>query len=126
MEKYSQFRDKGTRPLSYRIDMRKLTRHAGTAIAPFLPVPSPPASVVLTPIYTFLFLFRAPFVLSLTVFYFGVLEWLPVGGAIKYVVLWLLLGVTGVWWVDFQVDGVKRGYVIFTDGNFRSASADSM
>lgn len=34
-------------------------------------------------------------------------------GTIKYAVLWLLLGVTGVWWVDFQVDGVKRGYVIF-------------
>ncbi|KAF1357708.1 hypothetical protein EJ07DRAFT_127331 [Lizonia empirigonia] len=93
MEKYSQFRDKGT------------------AIAPFLPVPSPPTSVVWTPIYTFLFLFRAPFVLSLSVFYFGILEWLPVGGAIKYVVLWLLLGVTGVWWVDFQVDGVKRGQI---------------
>ena len=77
-----------------------------------MPVPSPPTSIVWTPIYTFLFLFRAPFVLSLSVFYFGAVEYLPVGGTLKYVVLWLLLGVTGVWWVDFQVDGVKRGYVI--------------
>lgn len=75
-------------------------------------MPPPPASVVWTPIYTFLFLCRIPFVISLSVFYFGIIEWLPVGGTIKYVLLWALLGLTGVWWVDFQVDGVKRGYVI--------------
>jgi hypothetical protein len=43
--------------------------------------------------------------------YFGVLDLLPVGHTIRYAVLWLLLAVTGVWWVDLQVDGVKRGYV---------------
>ncbi|KAF2993445.1 hypothetical protein E8E13_001657 [Curvularia kusanoi] len=91
MEKYSQFRDKGT------------------AIAPFLPVPPAPASIAWTPVYTFLFLFRLPFALSLSVLFFGLVEWLPVGGTVKYLVLWALLGVTGVWWVDFQVDGVKRG-----------------
>ena len=33
----------------------------------------------------------------------------------KYGVLWLMLGIPGVWWVDLQVDGVKRGYVkLFT------------
>jgi hypothetical protein len=94
MEKYSQFRDKGT------------------AIAPFLPVPPPPVGLAWTPIYAFLFLCRIPFVVGLSVFYFGIVEWLPVGGTIKYALLWALLGLTGVWWVDFQVDGVKRGYVI--------------
>lgn len=74
-------------------------------------MPPPPVSVVWTPIYTFLFLCRIPFVISLSVFYFGIIEWLPVGGTIKYALLWALLGLTGVWWVDFQVDGVKRGYV---------------
>ncbi|KAJ4337838.1 Lysophosphatidic acid:oleoyl-CoA acyltransferase 1 [Didymella glomerata] len=91
MEKYSQFRDKGT------------------AIAPFLPVPPPPVGLAWTPIYAFLFLCRIPFVVGLSVFYFGIVEWLPVGGTIKYALLWALLGLTGVWWVDFQVDGVKRG-----------------
>ena len=77
-----------------------------------MPVPSPQASIVWTPINVFLFLCRIPFVVSLSVFYFGILDWLPAGGAVKYAVLWALLGVTGVWWVDFQVDGVKRGYVL--------------
>lgn len=72
-------------------------------------------SIVWTPVYTFLFLFRLPFVLSLSVLLFGVIEWLPVGGTIRYVVLWALLGLTGVWWVDFQVDGVKRGYVLLSE-----------
>jgi hypothetical protein len=75
-------------------------------------VPPPPVGLAWTPIYAFLFLCRIPFVVGLSVFYFGIVEWLPVGGTIKYVLLWALLGLTGVWWVDFQVDGVKRGYVI--------------
>ncbi|OSS48541.1 hypothetical protein B5807_07613 [Epicoccum nigrum] len=91
MEKYSQFRDKGT------------------AIAPFLPVPPAPVSLAWAPVHVFLFLVRLPFVLSLSVLSFGLLEWLPVGGTVRYAVLWALLGATGVWWVDFQVDGVKRG-----------------
>jgi hypothetical protein len=75
-------------------------------------VPPPPVGLAWTPIYAFLFLCRIPFVVGLSVFYFGIVEWLPVGGTIKYALLWALLGLTGVWWVDFQVDGVKRGYVI--------------
>jgi hypothetical protein len=85
--------------------------HAGTAIAPFLPVPPAPVSFAWTPVHVFLFLVRLPIVLSLSVLFFGLIEWLPVGGTIRYAVLWALLGATGVWWVDFQVDGVKRGYV---------------
>jgi hypothetical protein len=117
MEKYSQFRDKGMHTLDIDTLMRRAQaykQYQGTAIAPFLPVPSPPTSIVLTPVHAFLFLVRAPFVLSLSVLYFGILDWLPVGGTIKYAVLWLLLAVPGVWWVDFQVDGVKRGYVILS------------
>ncbi|KAF2270067.1 hypothetical protein CC78DRAFT_528567 [Lojkania enalia] len=91
MEKYSQFRDKGT------------------AIAPFLPVPTPPAGVLWGPIHALLFAVRVPAVLFLSAFYFVVLEWLPVGSFIRKCVLWLLLAIPGVWWVDLQVDGVKRG-----------------
>ncbi|KAF1942814.1 hypothetical protein EJ02DRAFT_502537 [Clathrospora elynae] len=91
MERYSQFRDKGT------------------AIAPFLPVPAPPSSFIWTPVYLTLFCIRAPFVTFFSVLYFLVLEWISVGSTLRYGVLWLMLGIPGVWWVDLQVDGVKRG-----------------
>ncbi|KAL1606558.1 Lysophosphatidic acid:oleoyl-CoA acyltransferase 1 [Paraconiothyrium brasiliense] len=91
MEKYSQFRDKGT------------------AIAPFLPVPSPPANVLWTPVHAVLFALRLFPVLSISLLYFLLLEILPIPTIIKKCVLWLLLAVPGVWWVDLQVDGVKRG-----------------
>ncbi|KAF2634623.1 hypothetical protein P280DRAFT_474505 [Massarina eburnea CBS 473.64] len=90
MEKYSQFRD------------------PGTGIAPFLPIPNPPAGI-LTPVHVLLFFLRVPFVLSLSLLYFGFLEFLPVGNTIKKCVLWVILTIPGVWWVDLQVDGVKRG-----------------
>ncbi|KAH7076271.1 hypothetical protein FB567DRAFT_452117 [Paraphoma chrysanthemicola] len=91
MEKYSQFRDKGT------------------AIAPFLPVPPAPSGFLWSPVSLFVFLIRLPFLLGISTLYFTVLEWVPVGHAIKYCALWLMLGIPGVWWVDLQVDGVKRG-----------------
>ncbi|KAF2107116.1 hypothetical protein BDV96DRAFT_606700 [Lophiotrema nucula] len=92
MEKYSQFRDKGT------------------AIAPFFPVSTPPSSAVWTPVHIFLFTIRAPAVFCLSIFHFVILEFLPVGSFVRRCLLWLLLAVPGVWWVDLQVDGVKRGY----------------
>ncbi|KAF2875232.1 hypothetical protein BDV95DRAFT_538776 [Massariosphaeria phaeospora] len=91
MEKYSQFRDKGT------------------AIAPFLPVPTAPAGALWTPVHILLFVIRAPAIFFLSVFYFTVLEWLPVGSFIRKCALWVMLAIPGVWWVDLQVDGVKRG-----------------
>jgi hypothetical protein len=81
----------------------------GTAIAPFLPIPSPPANVLWTPIHTLLFALRLFPVLSISLLYFLLLEILPIPITIKKCVLWLLLAVPGVWWVDLQVDGVKRG-----------------
>lgn len=83
--------------------------HTGTAIAPFLPVPTTPTSLLWAPIHLTLFIIRAPAVLFLSIFYFGFLEFLPVGSLVKRCVLWAVLAVPGVWWVDLQVDGVKRG-----------------
>lgn len=91
MEKYTQFRDKGT------------------AIAPFLPVPTPATSPLWTPVHIALFLIRLPIVVALLILYFVALDWVPVGQFIKKCVLWLLLLVSGVWWVDLQVDTIKRG-----------------
>jgi hypothetical protein len=47
----------------------------------------------------------------LSIFYFVFLEYLPVGYFVRRCVLWVLLAIPGVWWVDLQVDGVRRGYV---------------
>ncbi|KAJ4294020.1 hypothetical protein N0V90_007709 [Kalmusia sp. IMI 367209] len=91
MEKYSQFRDKGT------------------AIAPFLPVPPPPTSTLWAPLHVLLFALRLAPVASVSLFYFLLFEILPVPTTLKKCLLWLLLAVPGVWWVDLQVDGVKRG-----------------
>jgi hypothetical protein len=85
-------------------------------------VPSPPAGALWSPIHAVLFVIRAPCVLFLSVFYFGVLDLLPVGHTIRYAVLWLLLAVTGVWWVDLQVDGVKRGYVASREEQWQDMS----
>lgn len=84
----------------------------GTAIAPFLPVPPPPVGIIWQPIHLFLFCVRTPFVIAFSLLYFLGLEFIPVGRRLKYAVLWLMLGIPGVWWVDLQVDGVKRGYVL--------------
>lgn len=103
MEKYSQFRDRGT------------------SIAPFLPVPPPSFSSPWAPVYLGLFSLRAPFVIVVSILYFVFLEYLPVGSPVRYGVLWLMLGIPGVWWVDLQVDGVKRGQLGSTQDNLPCA-----
>lgn len=92
MEKFSQFRDKGT------------------AIAPFLPIPTEPAGIYL-PFHIFLFVVRVPLLLTLTLGYFFVFQWLPIGNLGKRAALWSMMGVPGIWWIDLQVDGVKRGSI---------------
>ncbi|KAF2400977.1 hypothetical protein EJ06DRAFT_493571 [Trichodelitschia bisporula] len=90
MEKYSQFRDRGS------------------GIAPFFPVPAQPSGVYL-PIHIFLFICRVPLLIVVSVTYTVLCSWLPVGSLVKKAGLWILLGVPGVWWIDLQIDGVKRG-----------------
>ncbi|MCJ1418401.1 hypothetical protein MMC32_004748 [Xylographa parallela] len=90
MEKYSQYRDRGS------------------GIAPFFPIPTKPSGLYL-PFHIFLFLFRIPILLTVTLSYFIVLQWLPIGSLGKKASLWLILGTPGIWWIDLQIDGVKRG-----------------
>ncbi|RFU26154.1 hypothetical protein B7463_g10192, partial [Scytalidium lignicola] len=90
MEKYSQFRDRGS------------------GIAPFFPISSPPAGIYL-PIRIFLFLFKLPFFFTVTTAYFVFLQWFPLGSLIKKALLWMILGIPGIWWIDLQIDGVKKG-----------------
>lgn len=42
--------------------------------------------------------------------YFLVLQWLPIGPIIRKASLWMILGIPGIWWIDLQIDGVRRGY----------------
>lgn len=60
-----------------------------------------------------LFLFRLPFFLCLSISYFLVFQWLPIGSLARKTWLWSILLSSGVWWVDLQVEGVKKGYVFF-------------
>ncbi|TVY33735.1 putative lysophosphatidic acid:oleoyl-CoA acyltransferase [Lachnellula subtilissima] len=90
MEKYSQFRDRGS------------------GIAPFFPVSSQPAGIYL-PVHIFLFLFKLPFFIAISSTYFLFLQWFPLGSLAKKAILWMILGIPGVWWIDLQIDGVKKG-----------------
>ncbi|MCJ1243547.1 hypothetical protein MMC30_000744 [Trapelia coarctata] len=90
MEKYSQYRDRGS------------------GIAPFFPIPTQSSGLYL-PFHVFLFLFRLPILLTVTLGYFIVLQWLPIGSLGKKASLWLILGAPGIWWIDLQIDGVRKG-----------------
>ena len=50
------------------------------------------------------------------------LQWLPIGSLGKKASLWLILGTPGVWWIDLQIDGVKKGCV--PDGRYPGYVAD--
>ncbi|TAQ86704.1 hypothetical protein B7494_g4971 [Chlorociboria aeruginascens] len=90
MEKYSQFRDRGS------------------GIAPFFPVSSQPSGIYF-PAYVFLFLFKLPFFFTVSTTYFLFLQWFPLGSLFKKAILWMILGIPGIWWIDLQIDGVKKG-----------------
>ncbi|TVY84095.1 putative lysophosphatidic acid:oleoyl-CoA acyltransferase [Lachnellula suecica] len=80
----------------------------GSGIAPFFPVSSQPAGIYL-PVHIFLFLFKLPFFITVSTTYFLFLQWFPLGSLVKKAILWMILGIPGVWWIDLQIDGVKKG-----------------
>ncbi|CAG8983160.1 hypothetical protein HYALB_00010308 [Hymenoscyphus albidus] len=90
MEKYSQYRDRGS------------------GIAPFFPVSSQPAGIYL-PGRIFLFVIKLVFLLAASTTYFFVLQWFPLPSLVKKAMLWTILGIPGVWWIDLQIDGVRKG-----------------
>lgn len=97
-------------PLSFKFAKNYIS--TGTQIAPFLPIKV--TSSVFQNIYgVLLFLFRLPFFLCLSISYFLVFQWLPIGSLVRKAWLWSILLSLGVWWVDLQVEGVKKGYVSF-------------
>jgi hypothetical protein len=68
-------------------------------------------------LHVFLFCLRLPFLVSACIAYFGVLQWLPIGSLGKKASLWTILGIPGIWWVDLQIDGVRKGYVSASTGS---------
>lgn len=41
--------------------------------------------------------------------YFGLFHYLPLPVIARKIALWGLMAIPGIWWVDLQLDGVKRG-----------------
>jgi 1-acylglycerol-3-phosphate O-acyltransferase len=108
MEKYSQFRDRG-KPYHFVATYWPADWRAGSGIAPFFPVPTQPSGVYIL-FHVFLFCFRLPFEIFFVLAYFLVLQWLPIGSLGKKASLWTIIGLPGIWWIDLQIDGVRRGY----------------
>lgn len=92
MERYPQFRDHGS------------------GIAPFFPVQAE-ASGLYLPFHLFLFFCRIPLLFTVNFAYFLILQWLSLGPLFKKAALWLIIGIPGIWWIDLQIDGVKKGSV---------------
>lgn len=109
MEKYSQYRDRGEQEVILVFLPHILTEvSSGSGIAPFLPVQTQ-ASGLYLPFHVFLFLVRLPILFTVTLSYFIILQWLPIGSLGKKASLWAILGVPSIWWIDLQIDGVKKG-----------------
>lgn len=62
----------------------------------------------------FLFFFRLPLFIFVCFTYFAVLQWFPIGSLGKKASLWCILGVPSIWWIDLQIDGVRKGCVYVT------------
>lgn len=80
----------------------------GSGIAPFLPVPGPHSGFYI-PFRLFLFFTRFPILTAVFFSYFFLFHWLPIGAFGKKASLWLMLGIPGIWWIDLQIDGVRKG-----------------
>ncbi|OJZ91606.1 hypothetical protein ASPFODRAFT_27487 [Aspergillus luchuensis CBS 106.47] len=91
MERFTQFRDRGT------------------GVSPFFPTPRPSLSYPQWILRIFLFCVRLPFFIPVCIGYFLLFQWLPITSLGRKAALWCILGVPSIWWVDLQVDGVRKG-----------------
>lgn len=76
-----------------------------------MPISTPSGSYLWLAIHTTLFFVRLPVFLSYVAFYLLVLHNLPFPSGLRKLLLWGTMGIPGIWWVDLQLDGVKRGRV---------------
>lgn len=119
MEKYSQFRDRGECLLIHTMlvpshcpglvtDWNDVFFSIATGISPFLPVATP-LSAVSVVTHAILFIFRLPLFIAYAASYFILFHHLPLPVIARKIALWGLMAIPGIWWVDLQLDGVKRG-----------------
>lgn len=114
MEKYGQYRDKGMQSLPTwsnptQAAARANTRPPGSGIAPFFPIPAQPTSPLLLPFHLFLFCVRLPLLIVAWLTYVLLFQHTSPGGLFRKANLWCIIGIPGIWWIDLQVDGVKKG-----------------
>jgi len=62
-----------------------------------------------------------PILFTVICFYLLIFSWLPIGSLGKKAVLWVILGIPGIWWIDIRIDGVKRGYQTSRNTPFNAA-----
>ncbi|OOF99389.1 hypothetical protein ASPCADRAFT_393265 [Aspergillus carbonarius ITEM 5010] len=89
--------------------------YVGTGVAPFIPPPPPSIGFIQWIVWAALFWIRLFFFVPICLAYFLFLQWLPLPSLLRKAALWLILAVPSFWWIDLQVDGVRRG----TLGNAR-------
>lgn len=70
---------------------------------------STPSSPAWSVAHALLFAFRLPIFLFFTTLYLLTIHHLPLPPAFRKICLWSLMAIPGIWWVDLQIDGVKRG-----------------
>lgn len=70
---------------------------------------STPSTPLLTIAHIALFSFRLPIFLFFCTLYFTTFHHLPLPLAARKLLLWGLMSIPGIWWIDLQLDGVKRG-----------------
>lgn len=58
-----------------------------------------------------MFLLRLVPFITYGALYFLLLQHLPLPAAARKLLLWAMMGIPGIWWVDLQIDGVKRGHL---------------
>lgn len=68
-----------------------------------------PSSILATAFHAVLFHLRLPFFLCYAALYFLLLQHIPLPAVARKLLLWILLAIPGVWWVDLRLDGVKPG-----------------
>ncbi|KAF3915362.1 hypothetical protein AA313_de0206334 [Arthrobotrys entomopaga] len=93
--------------------------NTGTGIAPFIPITTPTSTFSL-PLAAVLYILRAPVLAAISVSYFLFLQFMPLGALFHKGILWICMLVAGVWWVDLQVEGVKRGTLSRNPGRLPS------
>ncbi|MBE3044983.1 hypothetical protein IMZ48_20975, partial [Candidatus Bathyarchaeota archaeon] len=118
MEKFNQFRDKGmyfpppSSPQGYPHEKETNPKPppAGSGIAPWHPF-SYNTSFAARLFHTFLFCCRLPVLIGYAAVYFLFLDHLPLPGALRKLLIWGFMCIPGIWWVDLQLDGVRRGHL---------------